>query len=107
MPLSTLQLPAPQNATSVHNPATVPVGPTGSIVIIGANGSGKTRLGAWLEFSGPQQISVHRVGAQKILQFPDSISPVALEDALLGFTAGVDAVSLGGGKQSISHISRW
>lgn len=94
MPLPILQLPPPPDATSIHNPSTVTVGLVSSIVIIGANGSGKTRLGAWLEFSGPQCTSVHRVGAQKLLQFPDSISPVALEDALLGFTAGTDAANM-------------
>lgn len=59
------------------------------VVIVGANGSGKTRLGAWLEFYGPQTKIVHRVGAQKALKFPDSASPLALEAAQLGLVTGV------------------
>jgi ABC-type lipoprotein export system ATPase subunit len=60
-----------------------------SVVIVGANGSGKTRLGVWLEFEGPQQGQVHRVGAQKSLAFPDSVSPIPLEDAALGLYYGL------------------
>lgn len=42
-----------------------------AVIIIGANGSGKSKLGAWMEqqdFAG-----IHRVGAQRSLNFGDSI----------------------------------
>ena len=42
-----------------------------AVIIIGANGSGKSKLGAWMEqkdFAG-----IHRVGAQRSLNFNDSI----------------------------------
>lgn len=42
-----------------------------AVIIIGANGAGKSKLGAWMElqdFAG-----VHRVGAQRSLNFGDSI----------------------------------
>lgn len=53
----------------------------GAIVIVGANGSGKTRLGTWIEFKSNQKEKVHRVSAQKSLTIPDSISPVSIKRA--------------------------
>ena len=35
-----------------------------SVVIIGANGSGKSKLGAWIEKQ--DRVTVHRIGAQPI-----------------------------------------
>ncbi|MEY4529396.1 MAG: hypothetical protein RLZZ156_117 [Deinococcota bacterium] len=52
-----------------------------SVLCIGANGSGKTRLGSWIEKDSPQSAFVHRISAQKSLQLPDSISPTSLEKA--------------------------
>lgn len=42
-----------------------------AVIIIGANGSGKSKLGAWIE----QQdlLGVHRIGAQRSLNFGDHI----------------------------------
>ncbi|MDU2643780.1 MAG: DUF4435 domain-containing protein [Negativicoccus succinicivorans] len=42
-----------------------------SIIIIGANGSGKTKLGAWIEDQNPD--NVHRIGAQRSLNFESNI----------------------------------
>lgn len=42
-----------------------------SIIFIGANGSGKSRLGAWIEQQKTTQ--VHRIGAQRSLNFSDNI----------------------------------
>jgi hypothetical protein len=42
-------------------------------VIIGANGAGKTRLGAWIELEGPQQIEARRISAQKSLSMPTEV----------------------------------
>ena len=50
-----------------------------SVVIIGANGSGKTRLGAWIDCRSPQKEKVHRISAQKSLSFPESTSLQSLE----------------------------
>lgn len=44
-----------------------------SVVFVGANGSGKSRLGCYLERQMPEK--VHRIPAHKSLSFPDSISP--------------------------------
>lgn len=42
-----------------------------SIIIIGANGSGKSKLGAWIE--GQDPLDVHRIGAQRNLNFQENI----------------------------------
>lgn len=44
---------------------------TRRIVLIGANGSGKTRFGIWLEENNQNTIPVHRIGAQKALSIPE------------------------------------
>jgi energy-coupling factor transporter ATP-binding protein EcfA2 len=54
---------------------------TQSLILIGANGSGKSRLGAWIEINSPQKELVHRISAQKSLSMPDSTTPVSIEIA--------------------------
>lgn len=56
-----------------------------SIVVVGANGAGKSRLGSWLEFKGPQKERVHRIAAQRSLVFPESSSPIGFEQARNAF----------------------
>jgi len=50
-------------------------------VIIGANGSGKTRFGVWIEFSSRARDLVHRIAAQKSLSIPDYFSTSSLNAA--------------------------
>ena len=52
-----------------------------SILLVGANGAGKTRLGTWIEISSPQKQLVHRISAQKSLALPDSTTPQSIEQA--------------------------
>lgn len=52
-----------------------------SVLLIGANGSGKTRLGSWIEINSPQKELVHRISAQKSLSMPDSTTPQSIEIA--------------------------
>ena len=52
-----------------------------SILLVGANGSGKTRLGTWIEINSPQKELVHRISAQKSLSLPDSTTPQSIEQA--------------------------
>ncbi|MEM7717218.1 MAG: hypothetical protein AAF349_27325, partial [Cyanobacteria bacterium P01_A01_bin.68] len=52
-----------------------------SILILGANGSGKTRLGTWIEFNSVEKDKVHRISAQKSLSMPESISPISMKKA--------------------------
>ena len=50
-----------------------------SVIIIGANGSGKSKLGAWIEQQDFE--NVHRIGAQRNLNFKESVSLKSYEDA--------------------------
>jgi predicted ATP-dependent endonuclease of OLD family len=52
-----------------------------SIVIVGANGSGKSRFGAWIDLESPQKSLVHRVGAQKSLSIPEYCSTSSIDAA--------------------------
>lgn len=52
-----------------------------SLLFIGANGAGKTRLGTWIEIDSPQKEKVHRISAQKSLSMPDSTTPLSIEIA--------------------------
>jgi energy-coupling factor transporter ATP-binding protein EcfA2 len=61
------------------NGSTESIDTTQSLLFVGANGSGKTRLGAWIELRSPQSQLVHRISAQKSLSMPDSTTPVSIE----------------------------
>ena len=63
------------------NGATESIETAQSLLFIGANGSGKTRLGSWIEITSPQNQLVHRISAQKSLSMPDSTTPVSIEIA--------------------------
>ena len=62
-----------------------------SILLIGANGSGKTRLGTWIEMESQQRKWVHRLSAQKSLAMPDTTTPISIElaekDLLCGYAS--------------------
>lgn len=51
----------------------------GSVVIVGANGSGKSRLGAWIEKNTSVDVVVHRISAQRALDLPDYAVMKSLE----------------------------
>lgn len=61
----------------IRFPSTVPGGDpvsfdgTQRFVLIGSNGSGKTRFGIWIEEQNQNSMSVHRIGAQKALSIPE------------------------------------
>ncbi|MBW4575278.1 MAG: DUF4435 domain-containing protein [Aphanothece sp. CMT-3BRIN-NPC111] len=61
-----------------------------NIVLIGANGSGKSRLGAWMEQQMHNQLIVHRISAQKALNIPDFAQLKNLEQAEKSFLYGRD-----------------
>lgn len=54
----------------------------GSVVIVGANGSGKSRLGAWIERNTDNDVIVHRISAQRALELPDYAIIKSLEQSL-------------------------
>ena len=74
MEMKSLTLPRENGSTE-----TIHIGQ--SILLIGANGSGKTRLGTWIEIDSPQKELVHRISAQKSLTMPDSSTPQSIEQA--------------------------
>lgn len=80
-----------------------------SVVIIGANGSGKTRLGVHIE-NGIRANSVHRIAAQKSLALSDTLSIISLEKAnnflRYGNPDGQEAFKAGGrwGGKPATHL---
>lgn len=52
-----------------------------SIVVVGANGSGKTRLGSWIDLQSEHRNIVHRVGAQKSLTMPSVSTSMSVDEA--------------------------
>lgn len=42
-----------------------------NLVFVGSNGAGKTRLGIWIEQQIQNQLTVHRISAQKALSIPE------------------------------------
>jgi ATPase subunit of ABC transporter with duplicated ATPase domains len=59
-----------------------------NIVIVGANGSGKTRLGTWIENTLQNNLSVHRISAQRALNIPEYAHVKNLEQAEKGLFYG-------------------
>jgi ABC-type cobalamin/Fe3+-siderophores transport system ATPase subunit len=57
-----------------------------SLIIIGANGSGKSRLGAWIE--NQNRAGIHRIGAQRSLQWKENLVPKSFELLLNTFLYG-------------------
>lgn len=69
-----------------------------SLIIVGANGSGKSKLGAWMERNDIE--NTHRVGAQRSLNFEEFISLKSLEQAQ-------NLLFYGQGKQDKTKGGRW
>lgn len=69
-----------------------------SLILIGANGSGKTRLGVWLDNSQPTK--VHRIAAQRSLVFEKSIKQSSYEESTNLLLYGHD-------KESNKNVYRW
>lgn len=69
-----------------------------SVIIIGANGSGKSKLGAWIEQSNPS--ITHRIGAQRSLIFGSYIKQMSYEQATHKLLSGTDT-------PTTDHKQRW
>jgi len=95
----TLELPRPRT-----NPVEwLTVKSDGPIVVVGANGSGKTRLGWKIEESGsPQSDRTHRIAAQRALQMPELCRPTSIDEAVAGLRYGYQK-----GNISHKHGHRW
>jgi Protein of unknown function (DUF4435)/AAA domain, putative AbiEii toxin, Type IV TA system len=75
-----------------------------NIVLIGANGSGKSRFGAWIEQQMQSSVTVHRISAQKALGIPDFAQLKNLEQAQNSLLYGRDDQY---GNVSYKLSSRW
>lgn len=71
---------------------------TNSLIIIGGNGSGKSKLGEWMEKN--QVISTHRIGAQRSLVFGRYIQQRSYEQA-------INLLMYGQQEKRHDHDSRW
>lgn len=60
----------------------------GNVLLFGANGSGKSRLGAWIELRSGGTDFVHRISAQRALNVPDFAPLRTLEESLNDFHWG-------------------
>ena len=69
-----------------------------SLIIIGANGSGKSHLGAWIEQNDVNR--THRIGAQRSLLFGNYINQKSYEQA-------TNLILYGNENPAFGHDQRW
>ncbi|MFZ1700017.1 MAG: DUF4435 domain-containing protein [Pyrinomonadaceae bacterium] len=76
----------------------------GNVVITGANGAGKSRLGSWIESNALPDVSVHRISAQRALILPEFAQMKSLTQAENGLFYGYE-----GAESNVSHKmgNRW
>ncbi|MEG4197346.1 AAA family ATPase [Microcoleus sp. Pol12A5] len=80
----------------------------GSVVIIGANGAGKSKFGVWIEQNQLNSEKVHRISAQKSLYFPEYVPLKGLEEAEKELLFGTSDSSLLKSNFPIAKMmSRW
>ena len=84
--MHSLALPSLKSASGEES--TTYLNSEGPVVIVGANGSGKTRLGTWIEFESEHKEQVHRISAQKSLVMPPSATSIAVDRALTDLLYG-------------------
>jgi len=79
------------------------------MVIVGANGSGKTRLGTWIEFESEHKERVRRISAQKSLAMPTSATSISIDRALKDLLYGYPEANTTDGSNIIlsKRIRRW
>ena len=77
-----------------------------SIVLIGANGAGKTRMSIWIDDNNPD-INIHRLSAQKSLNLHLMVSPTEIQLAEEEFLYGTSNDNKEWLKQYGKKSSRW
>ncbi len=77
----------------------------GSVVIVGANGSGKSRLGAWIEKTAQNNDVVHRISAQRALVLPEYAIVKSLEQSLNDLIWGNEDPQYANNQNKFGH--RW
>lgn len=71
---------------TINFPELGAVSSTQSYVLVGANGSGKSHLGAWIE---QHNDNVLRISAQRALSIPDTINIINEEAAWKTYIMGI------------------
>lgn len=77
-----------------------------SIVLIGANGAGKTRMSVWIDENN-SEINIHRVSAQKSLNLPKMVSPTEISVAEEEFIYGTTNENKNWLRQYGKKTNRW
>ena len=77
-----------------------------SIVLLGANGAGKTRMSVWIDENNPE-LNVHRISAQKSLDMPEYVSPTELKKAEDRFLYGTTADNRRWLEKDGKRYNRW
>ena len=80
-----------------------------SIVLLGANGAGKTRktrMSVWIDENNPE-LNIHRISAQKSLNMPEYVSPTELKKAEDKFLYGTTDDDRDWLKRYGKKSSRW
>jgi ATPase subunit of ABC transporter with duplicated ATPase domains len=77
----------------------------GTVVIVGANGAGKSRLGAWIERNSDSSVIVHRISAQRALDLPEYAVVKSLEQSLNDLLWGNEDSRYASNQYKWSH--RW
>jgi hypothetical protein len=77
----------------------------GSVVIVGANRSGKSRLGAWIEKTAQNNDVVHRISAQRALVLPEYAIVKSLEQSLNDLIWGNENPQYANNQNKFGH--RW
>ncbi|NES65545.1 MAG: AAA family ATPase [Okeania sp. SIO2D1] len=78
-----------------------------AVVIIGANGSGKSRLGRWIEEHQESSQVVHRISAQRNLDFSEYVSLTSIEKANNELLFGMGTIPQSWGELQTKKIQRW
>ncbi|MDR3186393.1 MAG: ATP-binding protein [Christensenellaceae bacterium] len=89
----------PKSGVGNNNEPQEQITKTNSIIIIGANGSGKSRFGAWIE--DVMNTSTRRISAQRSLMFNDSIQLRSYEQAQMLLETGQENTS------NMNRSARW
>ncbi len=76
-----------------------------NLVVVGANGAGKTRFGSWIEDNNLKH--VHRISAQKSLNMPEFVSTKSKEIAEKDFLYGTHSSSIEWQQKDGRKINRW
>ena len=94
------------NKMNVKLPNDVTIDNKQSITIVGANGSGKTRMSVWIEQNNTDK-NVHRISAQKSLNMPENVQPSSMDKANDEFLYGVTNDNESWKKTHGKNSNRW